>query len=110
MITVVSKKLKSLSVFFPVFNEEENLEKLLAESLEIIPQIAKKYEIIFVNDGSTDNSKNILEKLRKNNDNIRLINHSKNLGYGESLKTGIKKVNMNGFFGLTLICNLDSKN
>ena len=91
MITVVSKKLKSLSVFFPVFNEEENLEKLLTESLEIIPKIAQKYEIIFVNDGSRDKSKVILEKLRKNNNNIRLINHSKNLGYGESLKTGIKK-------------------
>jgi glycosyltransferase involved in cell wall biosynthesis len=90
MITVVSKKLKSLSVFFPVFNEEENLEKLAVESLEIIPQIAQKYEIIFVNDGSTDNSRKVIEKLRRNNNNIRLINHPKNLGYGECLKTGIK--------------------
>ena len=98
MITVVSKKLKSLSVFFPVFNEEENIEKLLSESLEIIPQIAKKYEIIFINDGSIDNSRKILEKIRRNNKNIRLINHPKNLGYGESLKTGIKQAKYEWIF------------
>ena len=84
------KKLKSLSVFFPVFNEEANLEVLIEQALRIIPTLARNFELIIVNDGSTDNSLQIAKKLKSKNKEIRIYSHKNNRGYGEVLKTGIK--------------------
>lgn len=85
------KKLKSLSVFFPVYNEEANLEVLIGQALRIIPSLAKKYELLIINDGSTDDSLKLAQKLSKENESIRVISHKFNKGYGEVLKTGIRK-------------------
>jgi len=90
MIAVVMRKLKSLSVFFPVYNEEANLEVLLQNALRIVPTLAEKYEIIVINDGSIDQSPLIVDRLKRKHSQLKLINHPKNLGYGEVLKTGIK--------------------
>jgi len=84
------KKLKSLSVFFPVYNEEENIPLFVNEALEILPRVAQKYEIIIINDGSKDRSKKIAQTLAKENKNIRLVNHRDNRGYGAALKSGFK--------------------
>lgn len=91
MIAVVMKKLKSLSVFFPVYNEEANLEVLINQALRIIPTLAKRYELLIIDDGSIDSSLKIAKKLSKNNQFIKVISHATNKGYGEVLKTGIKK-------------------
>jgi len=91
-------KLNSLSVFFPIFNEEKNIPDLIKSALEIIPEVALKYEIILVNDGSTDNTKKIAESFAKSNNCIKLINHSVNKGYGAALKTGIQNSNYNWIF------------
>jgi glycosyltransferase involved in cell wall biosynthesis len=91
MITAVMKKLKSLSVFFPVYNEEANLEVLVKQALRVIPLLAHKYEILIINDGSTDDSLKISEKLVSGNKFLKVISHEFNNGYGEVLKTGIKK-------------------
>lgn len=85
------KKLKSLSIFFPVFNEEANLEVLLNQALRIIPELAKQYELLIINDGSTDDSLKIAQKMAKKHPEVRVISHPNNLGYGEVLKTGIKQ-------------------
>jgi len=85
-----NKKLQSLSVFFPCFNEEENIPIFVGQVLEILPQFAKKFEIIIVNDGSKDNSLKIANKLAKIHPEIRVINHVKNQGYGAALKSGFK--------------------
>jgi len=84
------KKLKSLSVFFPVYNEEANLEVLIEQALRIIPSLAKKYELLIINDGSNDESLKIAKELSSKNKFLRVINHKFNRGYGEVLKTGIK--------------------
>lgn len=85
------KALESLTVFFPVFNEEENIPLLIDSASKIIPQFAKDYELVIINDGSTDNSKEIAKDLIKAKAKWRLISHEKNLGYGEVLKTGIRE-------------------
>lgn len=81
-------KTKSLSVFFPSFNEEGNIETTVNKAINILKKIGLDYEIIIVNDGSTDNTKKIAEGLVKENPRIKLISHPKNLGYGEALKSG----------------------
>lgn len=91
MISAVTKKLKSLSVFFPVYNEEHNLPILLDQANQIFPKYCNNYEMIIVNDGSTDQSLVIAKSLRNDYPMLRVVSHSSNLGYGECLKTGIKE-------------------
>lgn len=83
------RKLKELSVFFPFYNEEKNIEKIIKQALKIIPTVANKFEIIIVNDGSTDKTRAIAEKLKKEYANIVLVNQE-NKGYGGAISTGFK--------------------
>lgn len=83
-------KLLELSVFFPAYNEEENLEKIVRNAVKVLNSIADEWEIIIVNDGSKDKTQEIAESLRKNDKRIRVVNHEVNKGYGEALKTGFR--------------------
>lgn len=80
--------IKNLSVFFPCVNEEGNLETTVSKAVSILDSLKLDYEIIIVNDGSKDRTGQIAEKLAKENKNIKVITHPKNLGYGEALKSG----------------------
>ncbi|MBI2596212.1 glycosyltransferase family 2 protein [Candidatus Daviesbacteria bacterium] len=81
-------KLTSLSIFFPAFNEEKNIPIVIAQVLSVAPNISKKFEIIIINDGSVDGTKEVVERTTRKNKNVRLVNHKKNLGYGAALKSG----------------------
>lgn len=76
-----------ISIVIPVYNEELALAKTLEQIKEIMARINIEHEIIAVNDGSKDKSGEIL----KNTQGIIAINHTRNKGYGASLKTGIKR-------------------
>lgn len=78
----------SLSVFFPTFNEEANIKNTVLKAAEVLKKNFKKWEVIVVNDGSSDRTKEIVEKLRKEDTRIRVISHRENKGYGASLATG----------------------
>ena len=81
-------KLSELSVFFPAYNEEANIAKTVKEAAKILPQVASKYEIIIIDDGSRDKTGEIADQLAKGNEFIRVIHHHPNQGYGASLKSG----------------------
>ncbi|MEA2056879.1 MAG: glycosyltransferase family 2 protein [Patescibacteria group bacterium] len=87
----MTKKLPSLSVFFPCFNEAQNIPELVEQSLQFIPQVARKFELIIVNDGSTDDTKKIAKQLVKQHSQVKLVSHRENRGYGAALQTGFKK-------------------
>lgn len=80
--------INNLSVFFPCINEEGNIENTVKKAEEALKKLKLKYEIIIVDDGSTDSTGAIADKLVRENPNIRVIHHPKNLGYGEALKSG----------------------
>ncbi|TSD02423.1 MAG: glycosyl transferase family protein [Parcubacteria group bacterium Athens0714_24] len=80
-----SEKIK-LSIVVPVYNEEEIIIQVINDLKKALSQLNLEYEIIAVNDGSSDKSGEILETIRE----IKIINHPYNRGYGASLKTGIK--------------------
>jgi len=79
----------SISVFFPVYNDEKTIPKLVAEIIPILNSISKDYEVILVEDGSPDNSAEVVDQLTKKYENVRVIHHEKNKGYGGALRSGI---------------------
>lgn len=85
------KKLSSLSAFFPCFNEEKNVGLFVEEAMAELPKVANKFEIIIINDGSFDSTGKVANELAKKNSIISVVHHSKNLGYGEALKSGFAK-------------------
>lgn len=81
-------KIPEISVFFPAYNEEANIETTINKAATVLPAIASKWEILIVNDGSTDRTGEIAAKLAVKNHNIRVVTHSPNRGYGAALKSG----------------------
>lgn len=78
----------SISIFFPTYNEEKNIKKTVISASNVLRKYFKKWEIIVVNDGSSDETKKIVTDLSKDEPRIKLINHKTNKGYGASLQTG----------------------
>jgi len=81
-------KIPAISVFFPAYNEEKNIEKTVGRAIKILEKIARQYEVIVVDDGSIDQTSVIVRKMVKKNSKIRLITHAPNRGYGAALKSG----------------------
>ena len=77
-----------LSIIIPCYNEEKTI-RLIVEKIHKLQDLEK--EIIIVDDYSTDNSRKIIEELKKENSNLKFIFHDKNLGKGGALQTGFKE-------------------
>ena len=75
-----------ISIIIPVYNEEKCIASVLREIEDVMDRSKLSYEIIVVNDGSTDKT---LQVLKSSGSNIKVVNHRVNRGYGASLKTGI---------------------
>jgi glycosyltransferase involved in cell wall biosynthesis len=75
-------------VFFPAFNEEENIGPLLDEAVRDLAPLAEKFEIVVVDDGSSDRTAEIARQYAERHREIRLVSHPTNLGYGHALRTG----------------------
>ena len=82
----------NLSVFLPFHNEEENIKPSVEAVLAAIRQIPgiSGYEVIVVNDGSTDRTKEIAEEMIRNDSRLRLISHDSNRGYGAAVMSGFR--------------------
>ena len=88
--TAKTARVPELSYFFPAYNEEENLEGMVAEALSELPAIAERFEIIIVDDGSRDRTPGIADGLAAANPGIvRALHHNPNRGYGAALRTGL---------------------
>lgn len=79
-----------LSVVIPLFNEEESLPELTAWIGKVMNEHHYSYEIIFVDDGSTDNSWQVIESLRQKNNNIKGIKFQRNYGKSAGLNEGFR--------------------
>lgn len=77
-----------LSIIVPVYNEEKTIGIVLKKLLHLKSKL-NSYEIIVINDGSTDLTKSVIEKIKKNNTKIKLITHDINKGKGAAVWTGI---------------------
>lgn len=79
-----------LSIIIPVYNEEAVIKTLIYALKKVLSHIATPYEIIFVNDGSTDDSEKIIARFCKKDSAIKLINFSRNFGHQNALLAGLK--------------------
>lgn len=91
----MDKKVEELSIFFPFWNEEKNIEKVVKKAIPIASKVATKWEIIMVDDGSSDNTLKIAERLAASNPHLVVASHSPNRGYGASLKEGFSHAKYN---------------
>lgn len=80
----------SISVFFPCHNEAENVEQVVGNALEHLPGVADDFEVIIVNDGSTDETAAIAGAIAEDDPRVRVVSHPTNLGYGRALRTGFE--------------------
>ncbi len=83
-------RLGSLSIFFPCYNEVENLSSLTQKAVEVAASITNDYEIIIVDDGSNDATGELADELAQKYDGVIVIHHEKNKGYGAALQSGFR--------------------
>ena len=87
----MQKKLPELSIFFPFWNEEKNVKHVVESAIPVAREVADKWEILIIDDGSSDDTYKIAQELEKKHANIRAITHSPNRGYGAALKEGFDR-------------------
>jgi glycosyltransferase involved in cell wall biosynthesis len=80
--------INSISIILPALNEEGNIEAAVKDIQSYFNSREEKYEIIVINDGSTDSTGDIAERLAKENGSVRVVHHPTNKGYGSALKRG----------------------
>ena len=84
----MSDKTPSISVFFPCYNDAKTIGTLVENAFAVLAKLTNNHEVIVVDDGSKDNSREILTRLSKRYKRLKLIFHKRNRGYGGALKSG----------------------
>lgn len=90
--------MKKLSVVVPCYNESLNILNTVKRIELNIKKISNNFEIIFVDDGSTDNSFQILKEISKTNQNLKIIRFSRNFGHQNAIYAGIESASGDGIF------------
>ncbi|MDC0377814.1 MAG: glycosyltransferase family 2 protein [Flavobacteriaceae bacterium] len=83
----------NISVIIPLLNEQNSLEELTSSASSVINDLKLEFEIILIDDGSTDNSWKIISKICSSNKNIKAIRFLKNFGKSQALSAGFKACN-----------------
>lgn len=81
-------KFNELTIFFPFWNEEDNIDLVISKAIPVANKIAENWEILMIDDGSSDKSLERIKALSKTDKRLVTISHDKNRGYGAALKTG----------------------
>ncbi|MBW8015869.1 MAG: glycosyltransferase family 2 protein [Planctomycetes bacterium] len=79
---------RSVSVFFPCYNEGDSVEVLVVKAVEVLRGVSEDFEVIIVDDGSSDSTREVSDRLAGEIAEVVAIHHQTNLGYGSALQTG----------------------
>ena len=77
-----------ISVIVPAKNEEEGIEAFFDELMKYLPEVSKEYEVIFIDDGSSDKTLNILKSFVQKNKHVRVAAFKRNRGKADALAYG----------------------
>lgn len=89
---------RSISVFFPAYNDEGTIAAIVRNTLDLLPAVSDDYEVIIVDDGSTDQTPTIADELERNSPFVRVVHHARNRGYGSALRTGFRNASKDLIF------------
>src|SRR3989338_9224267 len=81
---------ESLTVAIPACNEEQNIRRIEKELIPVLKGVGMSYEILVIDDGSTDGTADEVRKLQKKYRHIRMVQHPRNMGLGAGTRTGVK--------------------
>ncbi len=84
------QRANSISVFFPCYNEQDNITHTVEKALAVLQKLNVDFEIIIIDDGSSDSTGRIADEIARKNSNVRVVHHQANLGYGAALTSGFK--------------------
>lgn len=84
----MATKAPSISLFFPAWNEEDYVERAVTRAQKVLSRLTDDFEIIVVNDASTDRTQQIAEELAQRIPQLRVITHATNLKLGGAMRTG----------------------
>jgi glycosyltransferase involved in cell wall biosynthesis len=79
-----------MTYFFPAYNEVDNLGPMVDRALEVLPGFVERFQVVIVDDGSTDGTAEEADRLAAAHPQVTAIHHHVNRGYGEAVRTGIK--------------------
>ena len=77
-----------ISVFFPCYNEADNIKATVTKALGILSPITDTFEIIIVNDGSIDATGKVIQDIARQDAHVKIVTHERNKGYGAALRSG----------------------
>lgn len=80
----------SITVFFPCYNEQENVTRTIEKALAVLEKLNVDFELIIVNDGSADQTGLIADEIAGRDNIVKVVHHPTNLGYGAALQSGFK--------------------
>ncbi len=79
---------RRVTLFYPMYNEARSVEPMTRKALQVMREVAEDFEILIIDDGSSDGSGQIADRLAQEDPHIRVIHHQGNQGYGQALRTG----------------------
>jgi glycosyltransferase involved in cell wall biosynthesis len=89
---------KGISLIIPVYNEEENIRRAVQDGLAVLPGLAKDFEIIIIESGSTDNTGEVTDSLAAADGRVSVIHQGAKLGLGSALKAGFNAARYGSIF------------
>ena len=88
----------SISAFFPAYNDGGTIASMVMSAMLILEELTDDYEIIIIDDGSSDYTPQILDRLAADYEHVRVIHHEQNRGYGGALRTGFENATKDWIF------------
>jgi glycosyltransferase involved in cell wall biosynthesis len=82
----------SISIFFPCYNEQDNVERTVERALAVLKKLNADFEVIIVDDGSSDATGQLADEISSRDNRVKVVHHPTNLGYGAALQSGFKAV------------------
>jgi glycosyltransferase involved in cell wall biosynthesis len=83
-----TKRLSSITAFFPCYNDAGTIPTMIIRAVQTLREIADDYEVLVIDDGSTDDARRVLHEMEAKTEQLRVIHHDRPSGYGGVLRAG----------------------